>query len=159
MNTSNETPKARKKKTASALKFALVLIFSIFIAGYLATVFERTSGLLIRTPKATLSALVADTEVLREKGLSGRDSLCSNQAMLFVFDSDSMPGFWMKDMKFQIDIIWLDSNKRVVTIKSNADPAKYPEVYYPELDSRYVVEISSGLIKRLGIGVGTVLSW
>src|SRR3989338_5701660 len=50
---------------------------------------------------------VADTPESRERGLSGRDGLASDEGMLFVFQNDGYHTFWMKDMLFSIDIIWL----------------------------------------------------
>ena len=91
--------------------------------------------------------------------MSGRISLGKNDSMLFVFDSDSRPGFWMKDMKFPIDIVWLDASKKVVTIKRNATPESYLEAYYPSAPARYVIELVSGRASELGIDVGTTLKW
>ena len=50
---------------------------------------------------------VADTPALRERGLGGRDNLCTACAMLFVFSAPGKYGFWMKDMRFPIDIIFI----------------------------------------------------
>src|SRR6266542_6597913 len=59
-------------------------------------------------------AQVAKTQPTREKGLSGTTSLRSEEAMLFVYDSDGKWPIWMKDMNYPIDIIWLDKDKKVV---------------------------------------------
>lgn len=98
--------------------------------------------------------------VLREKdelrkGLSGTDSLPQNEAMVFVFPSDSKWGIWMKDMKYPIDIVWLNSDRKVVYLVKNAQPSSYPSTTFtPDEGARYVIELASGTIERTGIRVG-----
>ena len=62
---------------------------------------------------------VADTDASRTLGLSGRDSLDSGAGMLFTFDAPGIYPFWMKDMKFPLDMVWIDSGKvvDVVTLR------------------------------------------
>ena len=71
----------------------------------------------------------ADTDVLRVQGLSGRTSLPSSLGMLFIFDRASEQCFWMKDMLLPLDMIWLDSSKRIVKIEHNVDPSTYPDSF------------------------------
>jgi uncharacterized membrane protein (UPF0127 family) len=97
---------------------------------------------------------VADTEEKRAQGLSGRAFLPSNTSMLFEFDKPDTHGIWMKDMLFPIDIIWLDKNKIIVNLVSNAEPESYPHVYYPPKESLYVLEIRAGLIKDKNLKIG-----
>ncbi len=97
---------------------------------------------------------MADTEEKRIKGLSGKAFLPSNTSMIFEFDTPDTYGIWMKDMLFPIDIIWLDKNKMIVNLISNADPESYPHVYYPPKDSLYVLETRAGLIKDKGLKLG-----
>ena len=63
-----------------------------------------------------LIADISATHEQRTKGLSVKDALAENEAMLFVFDVEAEHRFWMKDMKFPIDIIWISSDKIVVDI-------------------------------------------
>lgn len=101
----------------------------------------------------TYSAEIARTESERAKGLSGRDGLASNKAMLFVFEADGYHGFWMKDMKFAIDIVWLDSNKKVVHIERNVPPHSVPrQSYWPPELARYVLELAAGQAAGVSIG-------
>src|SRR3989344_9248343 len=64
---------------------------------------------------------VAGTPLARSQGLSMRDSLGSEEGMLFLFEDLGKHGFWMKDMKFAIDIIWIQED-RIVGFKKNAQP-------------------------------------
>ena len=69
--------------------------------------------------------LVADVAVNDEqktKGLAVKENLSENEAMLFVFATAGDHAFWMKDMKFPIDIIWMDSNKTVVHVEHSLAP-------------------------------------
>lgn len=113
----------------------------------------------IRTPKQLIKAEVADQESTRNAGLSGRNSLGRNSAMLFVFPQDAKHGIWMKDMNFPIDIVWLDSSKLVVYIADNVQPDSYPTIFAPDNDARYVIELPAGRAAELEIKPGTVLSW
>lgn len=100
---------------------------------------------------------VADTDRLRTKGLSGHAPLRQNEGMLFVFSEDDYYGFWMKDMLFPIDIIWLDREYRIVDKKEHAAPESYPQVFVPEEPARYVVELSAGFFAEHHLEVGNIM--
>lgn len=101
----------------------------------------------------TLKIEIADTALAREKGLSDRVCMRQNQAMLFVFDKTDQSDhcFWMKDMRFPLDILWLDNEKRIVFSASNVSPDTYPMQYCPNMPTRYVLELTSGTADRLGL--------
>ena len=103
-------------------------------------------------------AFVADTETLREKGLSGREGLAPNEGMLFVFGEDGRYSFWMKDMQFSIDILWLTSEGKVVYIQHNLSPETYPATYRSPTPARYVLELPAGFAQSHGIHVGDTVS-
>lgn len=95
----------------------------------------------------------ADTE----KGLSGHAPLGESGGMLFVFDTPKKYGFWMKDMTFPIDIIWIGADYKITHIEKSLAPSTYPTVYYPESDSLYVLEIASGQSDLLHIQKGDMV--
>lgn len=97
---------------------------------------------------------LAETPAQQERGLSGRAGLASDEGMLFVFPRDGQYQFWMKDMKFSIDIIWLDSNGRVVYVVPNLAPSTYPNGYGSTQPSRYVLEVKAGFAAEHGVKVG-----
>ena len=101
------------------------------------------------------AALHAESEHERERGLSGTAPLGEAEAMLFVFPSDDTWGIWMKDMKYPIDIAWLDSEKVVRHLVENASPASYPTIFRPGKDVRYVLEMKAGTAKHKSITIGT----
>ncbi len=98
--------------------------------------------------------LLSDTDILREKGLGGRASLSQDSVMLFAFAEDARHYFWMKDMQFSIDMVWLDKDKKVIHVESGVAPDTFPEAFGPKEDSRYVLEFSEGAVRRENIRAG-----
>jgi uncharacterized protein len=109
-----------------------------------------------------LFADIAATDEQRTEGLAVKDSLAENEAMLFVFDNEAEHTFWMKNMKFPIDIIWLDSDKTVVHIEHNLQPCSSEllcPTYKPNDDSLYVLETIGGFAQRHDIVKGTMVEF
>src|SRR4030066_759414 len=77
---------------------------------------------LIRIKDLSITAKIAANSKDRQKGLSKLDSLPLDQGELFIFDKSDKYEIWMKDMKFAIDIIWIDQDKKIVDIASNVAP-------------------------------------
>lgn len=110
-----------------------------------------------RAPSATIegkkfSLILAKTDSEREKGLSGRGSLAKNTGMLFIFPEKARYKFWMKDMKFPIDIIYIN-DKRVVDIIEDA-PVPQPDGAIPTFEPReqanYVLEVNADNHFKIG---------
>jgi uncharacterized membrane protein (UPF0127 family) len=106
--------------------------------------------------QACYASDVVDTGALRQRGLMFRDSLPAGTGMFFVFDQEEVYPFWMKNMKFPIDIIWIDAARRVVYVASSvpacaSDPCA---VYTPASKAKYVLEIPAGDAMKYGIAVG-----
>ena len=105
-----------------------------------------------------LNAEVPITSELMSKGLAVKNQLRENEAMLFVSEESAKHSFWMKDMKFPIDIIWLDSDGKVVHIEQNLQPCVSVLIctsYSPNTDSQYVLETIAGFTQRHNVSVGT----
>jgi uncharacterized protein len=102
-----------------------------------------------------VEASVATTVVDRIQGLSRTTQLPSNVVKLFVFDLDGPQSIWMKDMQYPIDIIWLDSEGRVVHIAPSVDPSTYPSSFFSPVPARYVVEAGAGFAATNGVVLGT----
>ena len=99
---------------------------------------------------------VADTLKKRSLGLGKRTSLKKGWGMLFVFEKRKPHRFWMKDMQFPLDIIWLD-NHRIVHIIHNAKPANSmgePEVMTSPVPVNFVLEIAAGRAAKLRLKTG-----
>ncbi len=98
---------------------------------------------------------IAADPASREQGLMQRDGLKPGQGMLFLFDSPGRFSFWMKNMKFPIDILWLDSSGQVVYLANKVPPCQDTPcaVYTPDFDATYVLEIPAGdaLVHSIGL--------
>lgn len=96
------------------------------------------------------------------KGLSGRDSLPVEQGMLFVMSKNSVPSFWMKDMKFPLDIIWINDNQVIEVSKNVSAPSGGTSAqdlprYRPTKPIDYVLEVNEGFADKNGIKDGTAV--
>jgi uncharacterized protein len=91
----------------------------------------------------------------RKMGLSGREGLAYSQGMLFDFAQMDFHGIWMKDMKFNIDIIWINEEGVVVSIEKDVSPQTFPTVFYPTEAARYVLEVPSGFTDENQIEIGS----
>lgn len=164
---SNKTPNDHPAKTASAPKVALLACaFVVLVLTGVLMLRHRAeapncsvqSGLettTLRAEQASLTAEIAASSEEKQQGLSGRDCLAANQAMLFPYGMPGEQCFWMKDMRFAIDMIWLDEQKKVVTIKSEVAPDTYPTSFCPDKPAQFVVEVSAGMARSYGWHVGT----
>ena len=114
----------------------------------------------IRLGGQTYTLQVADTPEKQELGLGQRDNLGPRTGMLFSYAEPAMDRcFWMKDMRFSIDIIWLDASKRIVKIEPSLSPATYPKTYCPSQPAQYVIELNAGQVHDLGLQTGQQLSF
>ncbi len=114
----------------------------------------QPAGPTITIGDATVSVLVADTEALRAQGLSGKASLAESEGMLFIFPHPGRYGFWMKDMLFPIDIIWIHANGEVADMTKGVTPDTYPQAFFPKTDIQYVLEVQSGFSDRHEVSIG-----
>lgn len=97
---------------------------------------------------------VARTGEEQQKGLSGRPSLPEGKGMLFIFSHPDRYGFWMPDMHFAIDIIWIGPDWHIVDISPDVIPESYPNVFTPSIPARYVLEVPAGTASRYGWKTG-----
>lgn len=144
------------------MKNSFFLVLGLFIIfGSIVTflkspkITEEEGGLVIGGTEVKVE--IADTDPERSQGLSGREGLLPNHGMLFVFDSPGYHAFWMKDMKFSIDIIWINADSKVVWIEKNLSPETYPNLYKPPEPAKYVLEVPAGFVEEHGVVIGSVV--
>ena len=116
----------------------------LFLVGVMAWLYIPRQTAVVTLHGRTYSLTVAGDEMTRERGLSDARTLASGTGMLFIFGSDGIWRFWMKDMHYNLDIIWLNNKKEVVYVVHNASMASYPRVFTPPKESRYVIEVPAG---------------
>lgn len=110
----------------------------------------------IRSSKGIdIQVRVANSEKTRELGLSHFKNIPSNQGMLFVFPQMGIYPFWMKNMNFPIDILWIDKNNNIVDRVINIDPSSYPKTFIPKENALYVLEIPAYTADDYGFLVGS----
>jgi uncharacterized protein len=88
---------------------------------------------------------VADSEALRQRGLSGRRELAAGSGMWFVFPSPGHYGFWMQDMHFPIDLIWVGANRKVLGAVTLQPCLSQPcPTTQPPAPVSHVLEVNAG---------------
>jgi hypothetical protein len=102
---------------------------------------------------------IANDDELRAQGLMYRDHLRPGTGMLFFFPTDGVYGFWMKNTRIPLDIIWIDANQRVAHVKFHVPPCQVRDCpsYDPGVPARYVLEVAGGEAQRHGIKAGDQL--
>lgn len=115
---------------------------------------ESSGGSQLRIGDQTFRIEIADTQALRTKGLSDRETLAPVDGLLFIFEDPGDYGFWMKDMLFPIDIIWISSDYEIVDISTDVQPESFPEVFHASAPVQYVLETEVGFANAHGIALG-----
>lgn len=108
---------------------------------------------------ANFKVEVADTQKKRSKGLGGRESLASDEGMLFVFPKPDKHPFWMKGLTFPLDFIWIKGDTVVDLLQNIPPPApgqtdESLPIYSSKEDVDKVLEVNGGTTQRLNIKVG-----
>jgi len=101
---------------------------------------------------------VANNDFETQQGLMFRQSMTDTQGMLFIFENMEPRSFWMKNTYLSLDIIFVDNQRRVVSIQKNAAPLS--ERSLPsESPAQYVLEMNGGWSDRYGLKKGDQLDW
>ncbi len=137
----------------TARKLAPIIMFVLaFSCGCQAESYYTT----ISISNKDIDVEVVYTDEDRMKGLMGRESLESGHGMLFIFDSEEYRSFWMKNMKFAIDIIFIDRHGFIVDIKNDCQPCSDDDCpsYNSSRRAMYVLEVKSGFAMENNIKDG-----
>jgi len=141
-------------KTVLAYSVFIACLFSVPAAKFIAeNVFAQSvDRAVIGETAITIERLTTRDELV--KGLSGRESIPAKHAALFLFDRTDYHGIWMNDMRFALDVLWLNDYDEVVYIQQNISPTTFPDVFKPNKPARSVLEFNAGFVKRNAIKVG-----
>ncbi|MFH0969656.1 MAG: DUF192 domain-containing protein [Patescibacteria group bacterium] len=99
-----------------------------------------------------IKAEVVESNKKIAKGLSNREKMCGNCGMLFKFLQKEKYPFWMKGMKFNLDMVWIDG-ENIMYIAKNV-PYNFQDTIIPNAPADKVLEINAGMADRYGIKIG-----
>jgi uncharacterized protein len=157
------------KKPQSVIFNMVILLFLLSIVYYLPIVImggeqkvyalnaDNVSSSYVTIKDLIIYVDLAKTPEQQAKGLSIKNTLNENEGMLFIFDTPKEYSFWMKDMKFPIDIIWISPDNKIVHIEKNLQPCTFFLIctsYSPHANSKYVLEVPSNYTAKNNITIG-----
>jgi len=137
-------PKSRRWLSLFVLIAVLILVAGI--------VFEAR-----QKPSLSIRGRVFHAEVVRttqqqRQGLSGRTQIDANYVMVFPANESQNRCFWMKDMRINIDIVWLDGSNKIAAIERDISPSTYPQNFCHE--GKTVLEFKANVARDLGLQQG-----
>jgi uncharacterized membrane protein (UPF0127 family) len=132
----------------------VIALAALFIGRALSTAVSECGKPELLLGDARILLTVAQTPSEQERGLSGHAPLAADEGMLFLFDDVRVKQFWMKDMGFPIDIIWISPEWKVNAWAANALPESYPALFTSPDNTQYVLEVPAGTAKRLWLRTG-----
>ncbi len=146
-----------------ALIIALFAALFVFVKnpdlGWLPFIPEQPVFEQVQINSTLLKVEIADTQSKRSKGLSGREAIASDEGMLFVFPDIQKRSFWMKDLQFPLDLIWI-RGEVIADIFPNIQPPLPNQaddalpIYQSDREVDKVLEVLGGTTQRLNIKVG-----
>lgn len=156
-----------KKRYIFLIIIVILLVFFIFTksSSYNFESSDKTeiieSTLESKTPEVLINNTIIAVDLARtnaqvQRGLSGRPSLDPQSGMLFIFSKPSIYSFWMPDMNFPLDLIWI-SNDIIVDISHNVTNVfdrAHPVYYKPKEPAQYVLEVNANFSINHNIKIG-----
>lgn len=141
----------------SMKKIILILFTLIFFLVLISNLPLEKNSPTVTIKNKTFRLDVAKTEKERTKGLSIYDKLPLDKGMIFIFNKNDYHSFWMKDMKFPLDIIYINNNK-IVDIFKTVLPTKSENETQPIITPKFpadtVLEINAGLSDKYNFKIG-----
>ncbi len=136
----------------------VVMVFILVVISSFSFIKNKNQSALetsyIKIAGQTIKVELSVTQEEQKQGLSGRKGLKDDEGILFVFRKPAVYYFWMKDMNFPIDIIWIGEDLRVIYIKKDARPDSYPETFRSDKNAKYVLEVISGFSEKNNLKEG-----
>jgi uncharacterized membrane protein (UPF0127 family) len=108
--------------------------------------------------KAVIDIEIADTDYDRQLGLMKRISMEEKQGMLFIFPAEAMQSFWMRNTLISLDMIFINSNKKIITIHKNTKVLS-DQSYQSSAPAQYVLEVNAGFTDKYNIQAGDKIDW
>ncbi|MCD6109620.1 DUF192 domain-containing protein [bacterium] len=147
------------------MKIFQSLLVGTFISLFLFTGcnFSGEKQVVFKTDKgiSTYKVEVADTKEERMKGLMNRENLDENRGMIFIYDKEVKPAFWMKNTLIPLDMVFMDKDFKVVDYFVDVQPCKVDLCthYIPSNNAQYIVELNAGQIEKIGLTRGDIAEY
>ncbi len=140
------------------LILVVIVVILAIVASYAKPFFVDSGKKILTVGSQTFEVGIADNILARAQGLSGRPSLGETEGLFFIFPFASSTGFWMKDMNFPIDIVWINGGK-VIGFSENLQPGPGKSIfvlprYYPPEPVDRVLEVNAGAVKQYNFAEG-----
>jgi uncharacterized membrane protein (UPF0127 family) len=139
---------------------AMGLVLALSLVWTLSERRPRPAPIELAAPTGTLRVELAKTPAARAAGLSNRDAVTGN-GLLLHWDTPGRHPIWMAEMRFALDLVWLDERGNVLAVLDSVPPCNQqpcPLYEPPHTDAAIaVLELPAGDAKRRGIVVGAVL--
>ena len=113
----------------------------------------------IGSPIIKIDIEIVDNDYERQLGLMNRQSMEEMQGMLFLFPQEEIQSFWMRNTLFSLDMLFINSNKEIVTIHKNTIPLSTKESYRSTEPAIYVLEVNAGFCERHNVKLGDKIYW
>ncbi len=121
---------------------------------------SQTKYMDVKIKNFTVKAEVTDTIFKQMKGLMFREQLKEKEGMIFIFDRDDYHSFWMMNVTFPLDMVWIDAEKKIVHMEKNLRPCLVNcKTYTPSKQARYVLEVIGGFADKHKIKIGDGLDF
>lgn len=134
-----------------------IIVIILAISGY-AYFFNNNNKPVLLVNDKKINLEIANTEATREKGLSGRSSLPAKTGMLFIFPFDIPESFWNQEMKFPLDVVWIDKNQVVGVGELPIDKGDNVTINSPT-SVNLVLELPAGQAQKNDLKVGTKVNF
>ena len=174
----NKTPKKNDQHSKNKRKIPITVLISVIVVLALMLLFtmnncnqnnepeyysftkdgELTFTDSLGNSKITIDLEIADNEYKRQLGLMNRSSMKENQGMLFIFPDEEIQSFWMRNTLISLDMIFVNKNKKIVTIHKNTKILS-SQSYSSTEPAMYVIEVDGGFTDRHHIVRGDKIYW
>lgn len=139
-------------KSKNIVKILPIFLLLFFLALATAWFFYTKNHKTVQIDGQKFFVELALTEEKQAQGLGQRKDIKENEGMLFVFPEKKEHSFWMKDMQFDLDIIWIEEGK-IVYIAKNVSQRSL-ETINPKINADKVLEIQGGLSDKYNFQIG-----
>ncbi len=151
------------------MKIFQSLLVASFVSLFLFTgcdffgLFPGEKEVVFNTDNGTHTYLVevADEKEERNTGLMNRESLEENRGMIFIYEEEIKPAFWMKNTLIPLDMVFMDEDFKVVDYFVNVQPCEEDPCphYIPNSNAQYIVEVNAGQVGKMGLERGDVAEY